>query len=84
MWYLKRFPEELSGVGCFGSSIFRTLPGAGYSLYWAQNVVGVVNTQPSSVSSSFNSSRIQCGCVAGDVGMRGDMMVLVNRFDYLL
>lgn len=30
-----RFAEELNGAGCFGTSIFRSLAGAGYALYWS-------------------------------------------------
>lgn len=36
----RRFPEELSGVGCHGSTFLRSLVGSGYTLVWA-NVIGL-------------------------------------------
>ena len=30
-----RFPEELSGVGCFGTTILRVLIGSGYTPVWS-------------------------------------------------
>ena len=35
IFLLIRFPEELSGAFCFGSTILRVIAGSGYKLYWA-------------------------------------------------
>ena len=32
-----RFPEELNGRGCYGTSFFRILAGAGYELLWSSS-----------------------------------------------
>jgi hypothetical protein len=29
------FPEELNGLGCYGTIILRVLAGSGYTLYWS-------------------------------------------------
>ena len=36
MTFTFRFPEELSGQGCLGSSFLRIIAGSGFSLFWAQ------------------------------------------------
>jgi hypothetical protein len=68
--YLKRFPEELSGSGCFGSSIIRILSGSGYSLFWAQSTYAVAS----------ELTVTQCGCKDTDILMRKDMVTWMNRF----
>ena len=65
----KRFPEELSGPGCFGSSIIRILAGSGYSLFWAQSIYAVA------------SEITQCGCKDDNLLMRKDMVAWMNRFE---
>ena len=68
----KRFPEELNGPGCFGSSIVRILAGSGYSLFWAQAAYAIA------------SEETKCGCKESDMLMRKDMVAWMNRFDFIL
>eukprot|EP01036_Dinobryon_divergens_P022579 gene22579-30844_t len=65
-----RFPEELSGSGCFGSSIIRILSGSGYSLFWAQSIYAVAS----------ELTVTQCGCKDTDKLMRKDMVTWMNRY----
>ena len=65
-----RFPEELSGHGCFGTTIFRILMGSGYRLYWLPNVFGITSEQYSSLYGI---------CINNDIFSLWDMINVLNR-----
>jgi hypothetical protein len=64
-----RFPEELSGAGCFGTSIISVLAGGGYSVFWPQkrgswnrlNLFAI--QQPGDLQSTSSAYQPNCGCL---------------------
>ncbi len=65
------FPEELNGVGCYGSSFVRVLAGAGYAVRWPSGdnfVFADVSRTPLSTSLSLASYSTgygtQCKCAS--------------------
>jgi hypothetical protein len=62
-YFLFRFPEELGGEGCFGSTILRVVAGSGYKLNWAsQN--GFVKSEESAVN-LFDNDNVTVGVPGG-------------------
>jgi hypothetical protein len=58
-FFLSRFPEELSGDGCFGSTILRVIAGSGYKLYWAPQNAFVKSEE--SAATLFDKSNVTVG-----------------------
>lgn len=78
-----RFPEELSGHGCYGSASLRVLAGSGYTLYWATGgeYLSVGNKiREASPDGDFVLNEIACGCSFGnDATAMRDLTNRLNR-----
>jgi len=82
-----RFPEELSGPGCFGSIILRVLAGSGFHLRWAgaqafASSQATAGTKPSGLSDYSAASNI-CACAHGDYSHAEAMLqfaTMLNKF----
>lgn len=66
---LSRFPEELSGLGCYGGANVRVLQGSGYLLQWSQKVYALHNRYHSSDSGDKSSEApryqaVHYGCIS--------------------
>lgn len=59
-----RFPEELDGVGCYGSVLFSLLVGSGYNLQWASPLISTTSRSSRSNKSTGASA---CGCTHGSI-----------------
>ena len=82
-----RFPEELGGQGCFGSSIFRILVGSGFHLHWAGShafattlaVAGSTNPTLSNLDSKSEA----CSCAHSDLSKPEKLLnfaIMLNKY----
>lgn len=75
-----RFPEEMSGPGCFGSAILRILAGAGYELRWPSAVFTQEHGQGSVLE--FGSQH-SCECAhGGEPSVLSEMASRLNKYYY--
>ena len=75
-----RFPEEMNGPGCFGSTILRILAGSGYELQWPSHIFVQEHGQGSPFS--FGSQHY-CGCShGGDPSVLQEMTRKINKYFY--
>lgn len=73
-----RFPEELSGIGCYGNIILRQLMGVGYELHWMKGIIA--NVRSSSSFTSLNTNDIESyGCIHGSHDNRRNIAISLNR-----
>jgi len=82
-----RFPEELSGPGCFGSIIFRILAGSGFHLRWAGSQAFASSAALAGTKSSglpdYRSVSNTCSCAHADFSKPDHMLqfaTMLNRF----
>lgn len=58
-----RLPEELSGIGCFGSMIVRILAGSGFKVLWAPTYA---TESERNGPNEVHASSDDCGCIFGE------------------
>ena len=75
-----RFPEEMNGPGCYGTTILRVLAGSGYELVWPTGVFAVEQGRGSPFVFGTQSS---CGCAhGGDPNVLREMNAKINKYFY--
>ena len=65
-----RFPEELSGPGCFGDVMLTVLESAGYDMHWAPALANMRSEDWESVSNAGGRGypgTVSSRCLHGDV-----------------
>lgn len=85
----QRFPEELSGEKCFGSSHLRVMAGSGYKLVWApvNAFVGkeLGPEKRNEVEEGSGQDRVEeerCGCIHScDPNVLADFTYALQRYD---
>ena len=71
-----RFPEELSGSGCYGSSILRILAGSGYVSHWSNKIFAEEHGKGSNLAVGTQSS---CGCFYEE-NILHDIIVKLHKY----
>lgn len=88
---LQRFPEELSGESCYGTSHLRVMAGSGYRLMWAPvnafvgENFGSEGQNSSAESDAQDKVEGRCGCVHScDPNVIADFTNTLQRYDVTL
>ena len=77
-----RFPEELSGAGCYGSIIYRILAGSGFHMRWS-GVYAIAPNNDVGISSSDTSKKSEsCSCAyeSSDLQASNEFVLKLSKY----